>query len=312
MTLNKRERQKFTERLQETSAISISSFLEYKGKVPAARDTFDAQIDKFLSLVDAGSLPVETIDEFLLSHYEGNSKRVFVLDATIPAGHNAFLAQMDRLTAQPTARDLKLGTQIPVHSYSHVTNVTAKAVWVEQHRIFRIDSATEQIIVKTVPRVVVAVLNRKTGRMHVQLDNPQKHTHGAGASAFFEEYLLRARVTLGVQTTSAPLSSWMHDLKKQSCVTWVKHKGQGANTRFSITADGSDLRNTAGYKSMVPNLIRDLGADCLWLRNKPSPHPTAPSLVRDVRTKIDCDSSMVVFEQHTLQNEIDYVLAHIP
>lgn len=108
MPLDPELRSYLVERLAKTSAVSIGSYLRYRGLTAAGHQTFDAQSERMLDHDEAGELTVADVGAFILDHYESSSKRTFVLDCDPADDQDAVLAALSAQVVAPTFRDLQL------------------------------------------------------------------------------------------------------------------------------------------------------------------------------------------------------------
>ena len=313
MPLDPEVRADLEARLAKTSAVSISSFLRYRSLSAASHRTFIDQSARLLEHVDAGELTVDDVGAFILDHYESNSKRTFVLDCLPADDQLGTLAALPQQVTVPTYRDLRLSATAPTLCYTSITPAEVRITWVEQHSRYRLNQRNGEVHTDRYPRVIVAEYQRQPQRLFVSFDAPFSHSHGETADSYYEYYLTRARALLGVGATPRSIESWVTGLEADAKVSWVKQRGRGARTTFSVTIDGPlDLRDEPEYRVLQSSIARRLGGDVRWLANQPTPRADLPPLVRALRTKIDCGASMITFEQHTLRNEMQYVLAHLP
>jgi hypothetical protein len=296
---------------------SIKTWLKSK-RLPfsAASRTDIAQ--RVHQLIDKGKLDFDELRAALVGIEESASKHVYLY--TVEPEKNIDQALQKQLTDLKTPLS---GARIPASNvtktpkliYAINTQKEFRAKWAEIQTRVTLDMKTLEPKKVPLPRVVVFVLDKKSGQAQLRYDIPlQQHSHTVGseprAQAYFDFYREKAENMTWFALTSRDLREHLRALlfEQPPAVVPVVVRTiaeDGGTTTFGTRRKGADPRQTKDWKEATDSQPRTYeGAPIKWVYER-----TNQKLVRELRCDVEAAEGTIRFDADCNENEVTYVLS---
>lgn len=320
MQPSKPSRSKVGQILGKYSIASVRSWLRRKG-LSATMNSRDAMTTKVHELVEKEKLTEDDLIEGAIGIEEASAKRVYLYRiSTSPSDLKKIDAQLAALKVPlVTERTPSVSpTQTSKMMYAMNDTSAFRAKWNEQHTRIKVDKKHQQFIPVKEPKIVVLIVDKKTGLVQIRYDKPgDKHLHEIDgepkAQAYFDYYKEQAENLLGLPLEPIELRTGLEKtLKMTPPVVTVVHvvdeDEEGIQSKRTQKKIGKDLRDTKAWNQMMKDpMVRTYEeAPLRWKHGM-----TGGKLTREVFSNVDAANGQVRFDAHCSEEEIDYVLAQL-
>jgi hypothetical protein len=315
-------RNAITTALAGGNGVMAKWMLQYRGLPRGAADSVPELIERIVGYVAAGRLSESDVFNMAREIREYSAKHVYLLQ-----GDAARMADVRWDRAEAYVDDLSVARirvlpANPVRNYTSVADGHARICFSERHRSPRLvrEANGWGAVVEDIPKTILIDADLTSGTVLLAMDPPgRSNPHGDKAVEYVEYYHSVARAIL--QTDLDPLA-WSAKLavlqsdRFRDRVTFgsqLAQDNQGLDMRYSCGA--ADLRDYATFQRSAPTITLRRSVLAAW--QAPEPAATHAQLVagesiaRTVRTEIQASPAMVKFAQHTLREEMTYVLEQI-
>ncbi|WP_172838360.1 hypothetical protein [Terriglobus roseus] len=276
---------------------------------------------KVHDLVDKEKLTEDDLIEGAIGIEEASAKRVYLYRISTSA------ADLEKIDAQLEALQIPLSTERtpsvsptkkPKMMYALNDPTALRVKWNEQHIRTKVDKKNERFDPVPEPKIVVLVVDKKTGLVQIRYDKPgDKHIHEIDgepkAQAYFDYYREQAENLLGLPLEPIELRTGLEKtLKMVPPVVTVAHvvdeDEEGIQSKRTQKKIGKDLRDTKAWNQMMQDpMVRTYEeAPLRWKHGM-----TGGKLTREVFSNVDAANGQVRFDAHCSEEEIDYVLAQL-
>jgi hypothetical protein len=302
------------------SIASIRNWLK-RCELPSSANSRDEIAERVHGLIEKGSLTLAGLVAAMIGIEEASSKRTFLY--SIP--HSASdLAKINKQLA-----DLKVtvsNERIPSSDPKPTTKVVyvingpdeLRVKWNEMHKRVKAVRKTRTFSEINVPKVIVLIVNKKTGLVQLRCDNPEdEHLHLVNKEptdeAYYQYFKEQAENLTGHPLEPVELRGSLEKVLKTTprivkTSYAVDESDDGGYTKRAQRQKNKDVRDLADWKYIMKNeTVRTFEeAPLRWLKEMSN-----DKLKREVFSYIDATTSLVRFDADCYEEEIDYVLGHL-
>lgn len=306
--------------LGKHSIAPIRSWLK-RCELPHTMNSREAMVTKVHELVAKSQITADGLIEAAIGIEEASSKRTFLY--RIP--HTA--ADLSKIDEQLKALEIPLSTErTPSVSpkstsklvYALNSASVLRAKWNELHIRIRADKRLREFIDTNEPKIIVLVLDKKTGVVQLRYDKPDdKHSHTIDNEpsdhAYFDYYREKAENLIGLPFEPIDFRAGLERiLKTEPRIVrtnyTVDDAEDGSLTKRTQKKAGKDIRDTAEWKRIANDkMVRTFEeAPLRWI-----PEISGGQLKRELFSYVDAANGLVRFDADCYEDEIDYVLSKL-
>lgn len=310
--------QRIKQILGKYSIAPVRNWLK-RQELPSTMNSRDAMVSRVQGLVEKGELTEDDLIEASIGIEEASSKRTFLYQ--VPNTEED-LAKLDRqlkelkipLSDQRTPSVSPKATSRLVYAMNDASFFRAK--WNELHTRVRADKRHRKFEDSTVPKIIVLVVDKKTGLAQLRYDKPDDvHSHviddEPSDQAYFDFYREKAENILGLPFQSVDFRSGLEKvLKAEPRVVrtnyTVDDAEDGCRSKLTQKKTGKDVRDTGNWKHNANDrtMIHTFEEAPLWWL----PGMSLDKLKRELFCYVDATNGYVRFDANCYEDEIEYVL----
>lgn len=290
--------------------------------LPSSAGTRDELIMKVHEFLTGEKLAMEGLEAALISIQEASNKRTFLYQiGTSPTDLERIEKQLtDQKTVfslKPTLASHPTETTKVVYIVNNETELRAK--WTELHIRVTPDKRTRKWKEESIPKIVVLIVNKKTGIVQLRYDKPEdEHIHKeegiSSKNAYFDSFLASSENLIGHSLQPIKLETALEKIIKTEprivrVVYAVDDSDDGGRTHRAQKHKNKDVRDLKEWKQQIDkgDIIRTFEeAPLEWIKEQ-----TFGQLQRDVTSHVYCEESMVRFDPECYEEELEYVLSHL-
>jgi hypothetical protein len=303
--------------LGKYSIASVRSWLRRK-KLSATMNSRNAMVAKVHRLIESEQLTEDDLVEGAIGIEEASSKRTYIY--RIPTSPSALKTIDEQLTALKvplvSERTPSVSpTPTPKMQYAINTPSLFRAKWNELHTRVKVDKKKQQFISLKEPKVIVLIVDKKTGLVQIRYDKPgDKHQHDIEgepkAKAYFDYYKEQAESLVGLPLEPVDLRTGLEKIMKAvpmivSTMYMVDDAEDGVHSKRTQKKPGKDIRETVAWQQILQDkTVRTFEEAPLRWKNDLS----NGELTRGVFSYVDATNGFVRFDADCHEEEIEYVL----
>jgi hypothetical protein len=302
------------------SIASIRNWLK-RCELPSTANSREEIAEKVHGLIVKGSLTLAGLVAAMIGIEEASSKRTFLY--SIPHSTKD-LARIDK-----QLNDLKVvisKERVPSSDPRPTTKVVyvingpdeLRVKWNEMHKRVKAVRKTRTWSEINVSKVIVLIVNKKTGLVQLRCDNPEdEHRHLVNNEptddAYYEYFKEHAESLIGHSFEPVELRASLEKVLKTTprivkTSYTVDESDDGGYTKRAQRQKHKDVRDLADWQYIVKtNTGRTFEeAPVRWLKEM-----SDDKLKREVFSYVDAATGLVRFDADCYEEEIDYVLGHL-
>lgn len=303
------------------SMASIKSWLKSQGLSHSANGRM-ALAERVLGLFKKSQLTLASLKSALIGIEETGAKRIYIYQISATATNISIIGK--------TLNSLGINvTQDRIASPTNPTKTTLvytlngpdefRAKWCETHTKYKTDVDSLTVLPKKETKVIVAILDKKSGLLQLRYDKPEtRHPHGLNshwsADAYFTHFREQTENLLGQSFEGVEIRPALDKLIK-AVPRLVEVESNDALTDDGMTVKmtsqrkGKDVRDAKDWGAMESHgaKVRTHESEAVYWQ----PGSSHGKLQREFFTFIDGRRGFIRFDADCHEGEIDYALSHL-
>ena len=299
------------------SIASVSNWLK-RCDLPSSAHSRDEIAARVYGLIEKGDLTIEGLTAAMIGIEEASSKRTFLFKVS----HSPIdLKKVDKqladmkVTLSTVRAPATHPKSIPHVVYAINGPIELRVKWTELHKRVKAVHKTRSWEETNVPKVIVLVIDKKTGRVQLRCDKPEdEHAHMQDGipndDAYYNHFKEQAENLTGLPFEPLEMRAGLEKILMASprivrTSYTVDEAEDGGYTQRSQKKKNKDVRDTEGWQNITTSkLTRTFEeAPVRWLKEM-----SDGGLNREVYSYIDAANNMIRFDADCYEEEIEYVL----
>lgn len=290
--------------------------------LPSSAGTREELIKKLHEYLTGGQLTMDGLEAALLGIQEASNKRTFLYEiGTTPKDLERMEKQLADLKTVFAVKPILASYPTEATKFVYVTNseTELRAKWTELHTRVTPDKKTRLWNEEPVPKVVVLIVNKKSGIVQLRCDKPEdEHVHKeqgtSNKKAYFDFFAGASETLMGQSLKPIKLEGALEKIIRTDprivrVVYAVDDSDDGGRTHRAQKHKNKDVRDLKEWKQQIDrgDIVRTFEeAPLEWIKEQ-----TDGKLQRDVTSHVYCEESMVRFDPECYEEELEYVLSHL-